>query len=448
MQIIFVNRYFHPDHSATSQMLSDLAFALAKSGHEIAVVTSRQLYERPESQLLSRETVAGVVVHRVWTSRFGRHNLIGRAIDYLTFYLFAAWKLWRLLRRGDVIVVKTDPPMLSVVTAPIARMRRAKPVNWLQDLFPEVIEALDLDRNSVRRTTYSIMRTLRNRSLRQAHMNIVIGERMAERLARFDVPPERIRIIPNWADGALITPRPSTANSLRQEWDLEGKFVVGYSGNLGRVHEIDTFIEAIAGLELDCNDTSAGRGKNGRECDVAWLFVGGGALYRQLQAEIAARGLASVYFRPYQPRERLAESLSVPDVHLVSLRPELEGLVVPSKYYGIAAVGRPTIFVGDVNGEIARILKPGGAGQSVARGDSAGLATLIRVLVANPDLAREMGHRARETFERRFDFSIAVSAWEKALRAVSTELTENSHGIVGSPAESAQIRKAARRHGR
>lgn len=417
IRIIFVNRYFYPDQSATSQILSDFAFQLSKSGNNISIITSRQLYDIPESQLPSRETVASVEVYRVWTSCFGRNNLVGRAIDYLTFYFSSAWVLWRLARRGDVIIAKTDPPMLSVVTAPIARMRRAKLVNWLQDLFPEVLEVLDVKETSARRIAYKLMRTLRNRSLQQAQMNIVIGERMAERLARFDLPPERIRIIPNWADGAFVTPRQHAANSLRQEWGLEDKFVVGYSGNLGRAHEIDTLIEAIAKLAQDCNEISARR-ENGRKCDVVWLFVGGGALYRQLQTEVAARQLTSVHFRPYQPRESLAESLSVPDVHIVSLKPELEGLIVPSKYYGIAAAGRPTIFVGDVDGEIARILRIEGAGQSVAIGDSAGLATLIRQFVANPNLAREMGHRARNAFEDHFDLPIAVSAWEKVLGAL------------------------------
>src|SRR5262245_3258216 len=87
--------------------------------------------------------------------------------------------------------------------------------------------------------------------------------------------------------------------------------------------------------------------------DIVWLFIGGGALYRQFETEIRCRGLRSVQYQPYQPRDRLADSLSAADVHIVSLRPALEGLVVPSKFYGIAAAGRPTIFIGDKDGEIA-----------------------------------------------------------------------------------------------
>lgn len=413
-------------------MLSDLAFALAERGIRISVITSRQLYDTPNIRLPRRETVAGVQVHRVWTSCFGRHNLAGRAIDYLTFYLSAAWRLWRLARQGDIIVAKTDPPMLSVVLGPIVRMRRAYLVNWLQDLFPEVLEALVGRRSSPRRAAFKLLRALRNRSLRQAKMNIVIGERMAERLARLDVLPQSIRIIPNWADGTLVTPRHDKMNLLRQQWDLSDKFVIGYSGNLGRAHEFDTLIDAIARLEQDPHVMSVAQSKAGRMVvphrpietstdtsypmrDIVWLFIGGGALHRQFQTEIATRGLTSVHFRPYQPRERLAESLSVPDVHLVSLRTELEGLIVPSKYYGIAAAGRPTIFVGDSDGEIARVLTAADAGWTVTPNDGAQLAALIRTLVANPGLTQEMGRRARSGFERSFDFPIAVAAWEKAL---------------------------------
>ena len=115
MKHIVINRFFYPDHSATSQLLSDLAFHLAEGGHRVCVVASRQRYDDPGARLASRETVEGVGVYRVWTSRFGRRFLPGRAVDYLTFYLSATFRLWWLARRGDVVVVKTDPPLVSVV---------------------------------------------------------------------------------------------------------------------------------------------------------------------------------------------------------------------------------------------------------------------------------------------------------------------------------------------
>ncbi|HEY4339915.1 MAG TPA: hypothetical protein VGM97_08215, partial [Steroidobacteraceae bacterium] len=98
-RVVFVNRFFYPDESATSRMLSDLTFRLAAQGVSIAVVTSRQLYEDPRAQLPLFERVRGVSVHRVSTARLGRARLLGRALDYASFHAAVAWKLTRLLGR-------------------------------------------------------------------------------------------------------------------------------------------------------------------------------------------------------------------------------------------------------------------------------------------------------------------------------------------------------------
>ena len=414
--VIFLNRFFFPDHSATSQMLSDLAFALARQepARRIVIITSRQRYDAPQDRLAALETIDGVEVHRVWTSRFGRGNLVGRAFDYLTFYLSAAWQLWRIARAGDIVVAKTDPPMLSVVTGPVARLRGACCINWLQDIFPEVAEAIGTG-GAKARPLYRGLRWFRDRSLRAADVNVVLGWKMAERMVGIGVPEGRIRTIPNWADGTVVVPVAHADNPLRAEWGLGSGLVVGYSGNLGRAHEIETFIGAIAELE--------GSAANGAPVDglaVTWLFVGGGALLAGLKAAVAGRGLRSVIFKPYQPRERLAQSLSVADVHLVSLQPAMEGLIVPSKIYGIMAAGRPCIFIGDVDGEVARMIERHGCGRVVAQGDAAGLARTLRDMAADTRQTRQMGERARQALMAEFDQSIAVERWTRMLQEVGS----------------------------
>jgi hypothetical protein len=167
MKLIFVNRFFHPDHSATSQLLSDLTFALVGQGHEVTVITSRLRYDDPAVQLPARDIVNGVRVERVRTTRFGRRTMTGRAIDYLSFYGAAALALVAAARRGSVIIAKTDPPMLSVMAAPIAMVRGAVLVNWHQDVFPEVMQALGLLRGRGGRLLLGLLRWLRNRSLRR-----------------------------------------------------------------------------------------------------------------------------------------------------------------------------------------------------------------------------------------------------------------------------------------
>src|ERR1041385_8558140 len=123
MKIVFVNRFFYPDHSATSQILTDLAFHLAKTGSSVQVVTSRQVYDDPNAVLPANDNICSTRVTRVWTTRFGRKNLLGRTFDYLTFYLSAALSLFALLKPGDIVVAKTDPPLISVVAAIVVKSR-------------------------------------------------------------------------------------------------------------------------------------------------------------------------------------------------------------------------------------------------------------------------------------------------------------------------------------
>ena len=137
-RLIFVNRYGPPDHSATSQILGDLASHLAARGNDVYIVTSNQLYGEPGAQLAREEIIAGVKIKRVSGTRYGRSGLAGRALDYLSFYANSRALLAEIARSGDVIVAETDPPLLSVALAGVAARRGAKLVNWLQDIFPEI----------------------------------------------------------------------------------------------------------------------------------------------------------------------------------------------------------------------------------------------------------------------------------------------------------------------
>jgi hypothetical protein len=225
-RVIFLNRFFYPDHAPTAELLSDLAFALAERGFAVSVITSRQSYEKAKTELPAREIVNGVDITRVWTSTWGRLRLAGRSVDYLTFYIAAAWQVWKTARAGDFIVPKTDPPLLSVPMALIAKLRGAHLINWLQDIFPEVAEALNVG-GSVGRVASGVLRPLRNWSLRTAAVNVVVGEGMAARLQALGLPPEKIKVIGNWADRALISPLPPEESALRQEWIPGDRFVVG-----------------------------------------------------------------------------------------------------------------------------------------------------------------------------------------------------------------------------
>lgn len=397
-KLVFVNRYFYPDHAATSQLLTDLALDLAGRGADVRVVTGRQRYDDPAARLASHERVKGVQVWRVPTTRFGRGRLAGRALDYLSFYLSAGYRLWRQVRRGDMIVAKTDPPLISVVAAAVARLRGATLVNWLQDLFPEVAGALEV--KGAGGGIAKRLKALRNRSLNRAVCNVVLGELMARRLVDEGVDPGRIRIIANWTADDVV-PVPRDGSPLRRAWGLEDKFVIAYSGNLGRAHEFDTILEAAERLW--------------EEKDVVFLFIGGGARVEDVKRRVATAQLNNVLFKPYQPRERLSESLSCADVHLVTLRPALEGLIVPSKAYGALAAGRPVVYIGDPKGEIPNLLARRRCGYTVAIGDSYGLASRLRGLSRDPALAQRLGSNGRDAYQQGFRQALALEAWAQVL---------------------------------
>lgn len=411
-QVVFVNRYFYPDLSATSQILTDLAFHLANTGAKVTVITGRRRYTDASATLVPRETINGVDVIRVATTGFGRSRLVGRAIDYLSFYVTALWRLARTIRRRDIVVAKTDPPLMSVVAALAVRLKGARQVNWLQDLFPEV--AMVLAPDFVNGFIARIARRLRDWSLRQAELNVVLGDLMYERVLSLGVPVDRVRTIPNWTDDRAIVPVEHSDNPLRSEWDVADKFVVAYSGNLGRAHEFRTFMKAATRL-------------NHRR-DIVFLVIGGGAQMRNVRNFAAGFGLKNVLERPYQPRERLRYSLGVADLHVVSLKPALEGLIVPSKFYGIAAAQRATVFIGDPNGEVGTLLRRFECGRSFDVGDDEGIAGFIERLADDRAECARMGVNARRALDQQWSQEQAFAQWRDALLATKISMAECKAG--------------------
>lgn len=403
LRVLFVNRYYAPDVSATSQILTDLAEGLVRCGMDVSVVCSRQLYEDPRARLARHEVIRGVRVWRVAAARFGRNRLPGRALDYVTFYLTATAKLLRLARHSDVVVLKTDPPLLSLIAWLVMRGRGTARVNWLQDLFPEVATQLEL--SPLPRPLAAALQVLRDRSLASADANVVLGTRMRDYLIARGIPARRISIGENWADEDAVIPLPRALSTLRQRLMLADRFVVAYSGNLGRVHDVDTLLAAAQTLRDDSG--------------TVFLLTGGGVKMRWLERQARHHGLTQLQFQPYQRRAQLADTLAAGDVHLVMLLPQLEGLVVPSKFYGILAAGRPLVFVGDPDGEIARLVLAHRIGLSVACGDGAGLARALHALRDAPEERDRMGARARQVFEQHYTLRASVNRWHTLLRQVA-----------------------------
>lgn len=338
-------------------------------------------------------------MHRVWTPGFSRQNLFGRALDYLSFYMLAFIAMMRAVGPGDLVVAKTDPPLISIIAAAVARFKHATLINWLQDLFPEVAQALGVRPISL---LFSPLRAARDWSLRRAALNVVLGYRMRDLVVARGVPSGRVAIVPNWHVGLPPDVDWRDQNPLRAEWGLREKFVVAYSGNLGRAHDSQTLFETMLRLANDEN--------------IHFLLIGGGAKYAVLKKEVSRLGLKNVTFKPYQPIERLPDSLGVADVHVVTLLPQLEGLIVPSKFYGIIAAGRPCVFVGEERGELGSIIRETSCGAVVAPGRAEELAEFLGDLAKDPEAAAQLGENARALHKERYDKQVTFERWKTLLR--------------------------------
>lgn len=403
MRVVFVNRFFHPDESATSLMLTDLVEGLADLNWERVVITGGAEYANGAGEL--PPGIFGVRTIRLPGLPVSNNHLGGRALNFLSFYVgFFFAGLW-LFRRDDVVVCLTDPPLSNVLAHLLAILRRAHVINWVQDIYPETAARLGFGKEGG--VFVRFLAWMRDRAWRNAKMNVCIGNRMKLMLADRGVPASQLTVIQNWADDTALLPFDREQNSLRKEWGFDEELiVVGYSGNLGRAHDVSTMLEASQRL-LDAQDNQ-----------FLFLFIGGGAKHELIGAKLRDNltGDANLVARGYCERSELRESLSVPDVHWMSLEPQLEGLIVPSKFYGAIAVGRPVIFIGDTDGEIAQLIAQGQCGRSFKKGDVDGVVDFLLILRSDRALRERLGSNARRLSEQHLSRLDRMKDWRSLIR--------------------------------
>lgn len=407
MRLLVLNQYFHPDVAATGQLLTELCVSLARS-HEVWVITGFPTYDPLEPRrrrLFAFEDVEGVRVLRVYTWRGSRKTLASRAATYVTF-LLAALLAGLLVRRPDVLMTWTDPPLIPFVGWVIALVRRRPLVVVVQDVYPEVAVRLGALRHP---GLIRVASALLHLPLRRAARIVAISEGMRRRLLEKGVPGERIRVIPNWADGRAIVPC-TRENPFARAHGLDRARVVLHAGNVGLVQDFETLLRCAERLRFQ-------EGLDG----VKIVILGDGASKRRLQREVAERRLTNVVFLPYQPKERVKYSLASADVAVILLKPGLEGYVEPSKVYAIMASGRPFVAAIGSRSEVARIARAHECGVIVPAGQPDALAEALRALLSDRSWRERLGRNGRTALLRFYERSLAVSRYDRMLRALCHE---------------------------
>ncbi len=407
--LLFVNQHYWPDVASTGQHLTDLAEHLAGVGFDVRVLAGRVGYGGRELEAPERETRRGVRIRRVDLPGFGRgkEHQAGRVLDYTAFHLRGALAALVGGEPPDLVVSLTTPSLLPATVRALCGLRGLRYGVWAMDLHPDVEYRLGVLPGG--RATAGPLRAAGRWAYRGADLVVTLGPHMARRIRETKgVPAGRIHEIPVWNDGEEVRPVPREENPLRRELGYGPEdFVVMYSGNAGLAHRFDEVLEAADRLR--------------DRQDVHFLFVGGGPRRRQIERAARDRDLPRFRYLDYFPREELDRSLSLGDLHLLTLRREMAALCAPGKLYGIMAAGRPVLMVGPEASEPGETIREARIGRVIVpRGDPAPggerLAARIRELADEPDRCRSLGRRARRVFEERFERQVCCGSWEELLR--------------------------------
>jgi colanic acid biosynthesis glycosyl transferase WcaI len=393
-RVIFINRFYWPEKPATGQLLTDLAEDLAARGQAVTVVTSG-----PPS-LPRSELHRGVLIHRLGSAYSRSSAAAAKMFAWIGFSIATLWWILRRVQADDSVVLLTDPPLLSLVAGPMARVKGTRVIHWVQDVYPEL--PMVLGGGGWLRP----LRWLRNREWSNANACVALGPDMRDLMEREGLAPARIATIENWAPLGLAPADPAQISSLRRARGVEGKFVVVYSGNLGRVHELEAVILLAERLQA--------------EPGLQFLIIGEGAQLARLKSLVAARRLPNVRFLPSQNRGDLAASLGAADVHLVTLRRGCEALVFPSKFYGILAAGRPVFYIGPTSADLARRIQTDGIGAAFGCDELDAMAAELKRWQRDPALVARMGEKAAGISRQYGGLASAANLWQKLLATTET----------------------------
>lgn len=401
MRVLLINQTFYPDVAATAQHGHDLARHLIARGHKVSVIASRSIYGKAGAALPAHEVIDGIEIHRVGRSIYGKAGLLGRGLDFAQFYVLTAIKAFEI-DRHDVVVCFTTPPFIAVLGLVLRALRGTKAIYWVMDLYPDVLVATGILREGspITRALEHVNRL----ALARSDRTVVLGRCMERRVVAKGVDPSHIERINVWSDADEIREGAREENAYRCEWNVGNRTLVMYSGNFGIGHDVETFAAGAALLR--------------ERSDIMFAFVGGGKRKKQLIDAMRSRGLANFVEADYQPRERLGEMLSAADVHLASMLPSWEGVMVPSKIYGTLAVGRPVIWVGGKSTEAANVIEEAGCGLVVSPGDAQGFADAVARLADDASMRAAMGRRARAALAERWAAPIALDRWARVIEGV------------------------------
>lgn len=387
---------YYPDEQATGVFMTGIAEGLAARGLEV-----KALAAQPNSgKVASHEFLNGVEVFRSWSTSFSKDFVPGRIVNVLTTsfsMLFSA--LWRI-RKNDVVLVVTNPPTLPYMILLVCKIKRAKCIVRVDDVFPDNMHACNYYSNQS--LIYKFFDWLTAWLYSNVDVLVVIG-RCQEVLVQTKTKDiSEIRVITNWADVDDIGPDPEAGKQFLAGLGLEGKLVLQWAGNMGFPHDVETILEAIEKLAV--------------HDEVHFLIIGSGARRPWIEEQVNKKGLKNVTFLGLLPRSQQQAFLNGCDIGLSSLVDGYWGIAVPSRSYNILCAGKPILTVAQADGEISQLIVEKNVGWVVPPGDSDKFVEVVTDVLQNRNQLADMGRRGREVAENEYSAAYIIDRYAELVR--------------------------------
>lgn len=407
-RIIILNQYYAPDVASTGRLLHELAQELVKLGSDVGVVTSQPSYGPPETWVKCQpnEVRDGVRVSRLVTTRFSKDNLLGRAMNWLTFMVPMTVRVMFTTQADVVYLYTTNPPILAVIGAFVSLFRRHTYVMLLHDAYPQ----MPVWMGKIRKGGFAekFWHRLNKFMYRRAAETIVLCEKAKTLVCdSYGVDPKKVHVIPNWADGSELKPKPKGESAFAAKHELIKPFTLMYSGNLGLYYNFETMLKAAELL---------------RDEPFKLVLIGAGGRKNWIAEQIRERKLTNTLLLPYQPFETINDSLSACDASLVTIARGVEGISFPSKLYSSLAMGSPIVALCEPDSELRQLVDEENVGVWLEPEDAEGLANAVRAMMKDPRKLEEQGRRSREVFEERYTLEHAGKRYAKVLSLAAKQL--------------------------
>jgi colanic acid biosynthesis glycosyl transferase WcaI len=353
MNFYIINQYYYPFHAATGQLLQELAEYLAEKGISVTVITGKN----GKKDLKFHEKINNVEIYRVNNTKDGI-NFKTKFFSYLTFY-FKLFFEFRNIKNGSIVMFLSTPPLIGIIPVALKKIKNLKLIYNIQDLYPDILNALG--KLSERNIIYIMLKKLSKKIMKSSDIIITIGERMKELLEdRYSIPTNKIKVIQNWGLKTI---------KLDDKKKDNDTFKVLYSGNLGRSHEYKTLLTTI--LDLKENHK------------IEFVISGGGYNYQVMYNEAKKLKLENVRFQSFVPKEELSNLISTADVCVVIGNEKLNGIIIPSKFYGYLSAGKPVIYINNGEDDLTNHIQKGNFGYIIKNGDSESLTNILKKLSIN-----------------------------------------------------------------